>query len=63
MNAEVRQSRKGSLYVYTPTVEVIMTDRDNINLGGSVEYLPSKSIEGDLTLAGITVQPVKGRCK
>ncbi|XP_021339545.1 uncharacterized protein LOC110440718 [Mizuhopecten yessoensis] len=63
VNAEVRQSRKGSAYVYTPTFTVTAPGKNNINLGGSVEYLPSKSIDGDLTLAGITAQPVKGRCE
>ena len=63
VNAEVRQSRKGSLYVYTPTVDITMSGLDSINLAGSVEYLPAKSVNGDLTLTGITAQPVKGRCE
>ncbi|XP_069109750.1 uncharacterized protein, partial [Argopecten irradians] len=63
VNAEVRQSRRGSIYIYTPAVDITMSGRDSISLTGSVEYLPSKSVEGDLTLTGITVQPVKGKMR
>ncbi|XP_071162849.1 uncharacterized protein [Mytilus edulis] len=55
------RTRKGQLYTYNPYIEIIIPNMENIRLSSSVEYVVGKSFNGELTVKGISKQPIQSK--
>ncbi|XP_063427202.1 apolipophorins-like [Mytilus trossulus] len=55
------RTRKGQLYTYNPYIEIIIPNMENIRLSSSVEYVVGKSFNGELTVKGLSKQPIQSK--
>ena len=58
---KIDESKNGM--TYTPLVEIRRPDADNMALTGMVTMESMKSATADLTLSGLTAQPLAFKCK
>ena len=63
VTSEVKREQISGGVVYIPLIEIRTPSRDDISLSGHVTSLIGKSVSADLTLAGLSLQPLSLKCE
>lgn len=61
MKAALKSDKKSS--TWTPTLEIIIPNKDNIKVDGTIQYIAGKTMDAGVTVTGISKEPVNMRCK
>ena len=61
MKAALKSDKKSS--TWKPTLEIIIPNKNNIKMDGTIQYIAGKTMDAGVTITGISKEPVNMRCK
>lgn len=63
ITGELSQTKKGQLFTFNPYIEIIVPNAENIRISSKVEYVARKSLDSEITLSGLSKQPINAKGK